>query len=226
MFNFDKPAVAGLIFGEVKPFTASLIYGTSSLIWWGFMFLSIWFRLTWTDQYGVDCPEPPKSAIGACKQPMFPMSLDMMPDKIFFWGSTGIWGLTLFFFLIALIPAAAMRFMYWLVVLLGAIIGPLSGFWVVLVWYIMDYSLITDFTGSYTIPKIFLHTFLLFAWFLFMTLFSSEMIDPIWRWYWILADRAVIVPYERPDENMEDLQYSERFADPVEYQLNSFILEF
>jgi len=174
-FRTDDPLVGGLIFGSVKPWTAVVMYGLGAIIWEGFMFFSIWFRLTWSDQYGVDC-----TAIGSCASPMFPMSLDMMPDKIFFWGSTGIWGLTITFFLFGLIPSAAFRFMYWLVVLLGSIVGPMSGFWVVLVWYIMDYTVITDFTGAYTVPKIFLHSFLLFAWFLFMTLFTSEMIDPIW----------------------------------------------
>ena len=150
----------------------------------------------------------------------------MMPDKILFWGGSAIWGLTIGFFLFSFIPTAVTRFIFWMTALLGTIAGPLSGFWVILIWYINDYATVTEFTGAYTVAKIFIHLFLLTAWFLFMTIFNSELLDPIWKYYWALADRAVITPYDRPDENIEDLQYSDRFADPVDYELNSFILEF
>lgn len=104
----------------------------------------------------------------------------MMPDKIFFWGATAVFGLELGFFIFSFIPLALTRFIFWITALIGTIVGPMSGFWVVLVWYINDYSTVTDFTGAYTVTKIFIHLFLLTGWFLFMAIFSSELIDPIW----------------------------------------------
>ena len=149
-----------------------------------------------------------------------------MPDKIFFWGASAIYGLTVGFFILSFIPLALTRFIYWLVALIGTIAGPLSGFWVVFIWYINDYSSVTEFEGPYTVTKIFLHLFLLGAYFLFISIFSSELIDPIWQYYWLLADRATIENYDRPNDNVEDIQFSDRFSDPTEVELNSFLLEF
>lgn len=184
----ENPTVAGLLFQNINPFYAVLIFGFSNLVWWSFMFMSIWFRLSWADQQGSGCEE---GLLSACtNSPKFPFSLDMMPDKIFFWGGTAIWALNLGFFLISFIPTAVTRFTFWLIALCGTIIGPLSGFWVVLIWYVNDYSTVTEFTGAYTVAKIFIHLFLLALWFLFMTIFNSELLDPIWMYYWTLADRA------------------------------------
>ena len=66
-----------------------------------------------------------------------------------------------------------------------------------------------------TLDHKFIHIFCLFAWTLVLLIFSIDFLDPLWKFYLLLADRAVVEPYDRPKADKDMEKYSERNANPT-----------
>lgn len=178
----------------MDPFTAVLLSGCLAPVWWVFSYLSVYFP---TKEY-------------TWKNPV---------DTIFFWGATGAWGFLLLCFGLSFIPLAAFRFIYYLAFLITNVWGPWLGHWGLIVVYF--YLYLVDKTGVWTkapYPSYhqFTHLFCLFGWTLLMLIFSIDFYEPLWKYYLLLADRAEVIPYNRPNADADLEKYSERNASPIE----------
>jgi hypothetical protein len=197
----DTPQVGVVMFDErTSPLLMASIYGGSAPIWGLLSCLAVWYR-----------PDQGNKNFVFLK----------FIDTVWFWGSIGLWGSTFFFFLLALIPTATFRFIFWLWVLISAVGGPWGGWWVAFIIYTIDY---VENYDAYLISDIFLDLFLRFCWDLILTFLAIDTLGPVYKWYEKLAIRAAVRSYERPTEKFgKDLALSERFADPrpdVRYREN------
>ena len=115
-------------------------------------------------------------------------------------------------FCLSWIDLAAFRFIYWLFVLISAVGGPWGGWIVAYIVWILEYA---AYPTAYTPSDTFLHLFLFGCWELVMIFFAIDSIGPIWEWYSVLANRAPVIPYDRPlAQYKRDLLKSERYKDP------------
>jgi hypothetical protein len=140
-------------------------------------------------------------------------------DLYFFLGASGTWGLVVLCFGLSFIPSAAMRFIYFLSFIISNVFGPWLGHWGFIAIYF--YLYMKDKTGvwskaPYSESHRFTHLFCLFGWTLLMLVFSIDFYEPLWKFYMLLADRAEVLPYDRPQADIDMEKYSERNANPTE----------
>jgi hypothetical protein len=48
-----------------------------------------------------------------------------------------------------------------------------------------------------------------------MLIFSIDFFEPLWKYYLLLADRAEVIPYNRPNADADLEKYSERNVSPI-----------
>jgi|ERR1740130_142328 len=113
------PTVGVIIFKDLDPSLARIIYGVLAPIWFGFAFLSVYFPKWSLDFKGIQG----------------------LPSLIMFYGSAGGWGLAFLCFGLSFIPSAAMRFIYFLAFIISSVVGPWLGYWVIIAVYSMFYLL-------------------------------------------------------------------------------------
>jgi hypothetical protein len=194
------PVVGVVLFDKMDPNTAAILFGVLSPIWWLFSFLTVYYPTK---------PDLTKIMTTAWVNPV---------DMIFFLGATGTWGFVLLCFGLSFIPSAAMRFIYFLSFMISNIWGPWLGHWGLIAVYF--YLYLQDKTGvwdkaPYPSWHKFVHLFCLFGWTLLLLVFSIDLYTPLWTYYMLLADRAEILPYDRPQADADMEKYSERNASPI-----------